>query len=223
MGGGRERADRRVGSSVRAGALRGVAFLSLLVVIAACSPTVANETSGADRAKAAKEATKNLEAAENKDLGCGNVVTSRGHRATPAPEHLLLLVDAFAVPEDCWDKIVFTFQATGDDMPPGYDIEYREPPFTDPNGGQIATVGEAFLYLTFKPVSQYDDREGRHKQMYLGNLRLTLTDTHHTQLVSKLTDAEDGTQSWVIGLDSRRPFTVDAASDPPRVTVYIMR
>lgn len=211
---------RRVGTTLRAAAL-----VALLAVVAACSPTVANDTtSGADRAKAAKEATKNLEAAENKDLGCANIVTSRDHRATPAPEHLDLLVDAYAVAEDCWDKIVFTFAPTGYDMPPGYDIEYREPPFTEgPGQNTVGTVGSEFLYLTFKPVSQYDDREGRHKQMYLGNLLLRLQDMHHTELVRKLIDGEDGTQSWVIGLDSRRPFTVDAASGPPRVTVYIMR
>jgi hypothetical protein len=27
---------------------------------------------------------------------------------------------------------------------------------------------------------------------------------------------------WLIGLDERRPFTVDAANHPPRVTVLVM-
>jgi len=147
---------------------------------------------------------------------------SEERRATPAPEHLLLLTGAYAVAEPCWDKIVFEFEPTGADMPPGYDIEYRKPPFVEGDGKPVYVLGEAFLYVTFTPASQTDTRGSRPKQTYLGNLSLRLEDMHHTQIVRKLIDG-DGTVSWIIGLDVKRPFTVDAANRPPRVSVYIAR
>ena len=55
---------------------------------------------------------------------------------------------------------------------------------------------------------------------YDGNLSLEYGDHSHLQIVRKLPDAQN-TVVWVIGLDSVRPFRVDRAADPPRVTVYI--
>jgi hypothetical protein len=195
------------------------------LVAVGCTPTTSDRTTSLDRAAAAKRATRQLAAAQATDLGCSNVVVSEERRSTTSPEHLLLLTDAYAVAEPCWDKIVFTFQATGDDMPPGYEIEYRKPPFTEGANGQfpVETLGEAFLFITMSPASETDARDpGRPKQMYKGNLRLLLRDMHHTEIVRKLIDG-DGTVMWLIGLDQKRPFTVDAANNPPRVTVYIAR
>ena len=47
------------------------------------------------------------------------------------------------------------------------------------------------------------------------------------EYISKLVDATpdihtDDKIVWLIGLDSKRPFTVDAANQPPRVTVIVM-
>lgn len=194
-----------------------------VVLASACSPATTRTTSGADRARAAKEATRALAAAEKTDLGCEHVVTSEERRATPAPEHLVLLTNAFAVAEPCWDRITFVFRPTGDDMPPGYEIEYQKGPFTEGDGSPVFVLGEAFLVVTFTPASQTDARDpGRPKQTYLGNLSLRLEDMHHTVHVRKLLDGE-GTVTWIIGLDQRRPFTVDAANQPPRVNVYIVR
>jgi hypothetical protein len=209
-----------VGSSVRAAALA-VTVGVVVALGAACSPSVTNRTSGADRAARAMAATRQLEQAEQRDLGCHNVVTSRERRSTPAPEHVVLLVDAYAVGEPCWDRIVFTFAATGSDMPPGYQIEYVEKDDA-PRDCPIDSVGNAFLHITLTPASEYDTTApGKPKQTYLGNLRLRLENMNHTQLVCKRPDGEN-TVSWMIGLDSKRPFTVDAASAPPRVIVYVM-
>lgn len=189
---------------------------------AACSPASSNGASGAERAAAAKAATRKLQRAQARDLGCDNVVMSEERRSTAPPEHLVLLDDAYAVAEPCWDKIVFTFQPTGADMPPGYEIEYRRPPFVEGDQGQytVETLGDAFLFVTFAPALGTDPRTNR--QIYRGNLRLRLEDMHHTEIVRKLIDG-DGTVMWLIGLDTKRPYTVDAANKPPRVTVYIAR
>jgi len=151
---------------------------------------------------------------------------SEEDRKTAAPEHLVLLTDAYAVGEPCWDKIVFTFEPTGADMPPGYEVGYRKGPFTEGPEGQynVETLGDAFLFITFTPAASTDTRDpSRPVQMYKGNLRLRLDETiHHTEIVRKLIDG-DGTVMWLIGLDTKRPFTVDAANRPPRVSVYIAR
>lgn len=191
------------------------------LLLAGCSPTTSNQSAGVDRAEAAKQATRELERAQQKDLGCDNVVMSEEKRVTTPPEHVVVLTDAYAVAEPCWDKLVFTFAPTGADMPPGYEIEYRKPPFTEGENGQftVETLGEAFLFLTFTPASE---KTGDGKQAYRGNLRLRLDGMHHTEIVRKLIDG-DGTVMWLIGLDEKRPFTVDAANKPPRVAVYIAR
>lgn len=191
----------------------------------ACSPTTNRAATGEERAAAAKEATRELERAQTKDLGCDNVVMSEERRSTAPPEHAVLLTDAVAVAEPCWDKITFTFEPTGDDMPPGYEIEYQKPPFFEGENDQytVETLGTAFLLLTMRPASQTDASEpGRPRQTYRGNLRLRLDGMHHTEIVRKLLDEEDKV-TWMIGLDEKRPFTVDAANRPPRVIVYIAR
>jgi hypothetical protein len=215
------------GVAVRArlGALLAVALLAA----AACSPGVTNQTSGEQRAADAKHATRELAEAGQQDLGCDNIVTSRDKRVTAPPEHMVLLVDAYAVAEPCWDRITFTFTPTGANMPPGYTIEYQDGPFREGDEDQftVETLGSAYLFITFAPASETDYTSGRPRQTYSGNLRLRLEDMHDTEIVRKLMDKPDGTQSWLIGLTDKRPFTVDAVADSAnrvsRVSVYVMR
>jgi hypothetical protein len=207
-----------------------LALLAVVVVVAAaCSPGVANQADGEERAAAAKHATKELAQAGQQDLGCNNIVTAREKRVTTAPEHMVLLTGAEAFAEACWDRITFTFVPTGANLPPGYTIEYKEPPFVEGDEGQftVETLGNAFLYLTFRPASQTDLSSGRAVQTYKGPIRLALHDTHHVEIARKLIDNPDGSQSWIIGLNEKRPFTVDAVGDSAnlqsRVSVYIMK
>jgi len=215
------------GVAVRA--LLGVLAAVVVFAAAACSPGVANQADGEARAAKAEHATKQLAQAEKQDLGCNNVVTSRDKRITTPPEHMVLLTDASVVSEACWDRITFTFVPTGDNMPPGYTIEYKDPPFVEGDAGQypVETLGNAFLSLTFAPASQTDVSSGRPVQTYKGPLRLLFHDTHHIELVRKLIDNPDGSQSWIIGLNEKRPFTVDAVADSAnhqsRVSVYILK
>jgi hypothetical protein len=204
-----------------------VGALGIVIVLvgAACSPPTGGDAADVDRAERARAATRALEQAQETDVSCANVVMSEKKRSTSQPEHLVLLEDARATAEPCWDKIEFSFQPTGDDMPPGYEIEYCEPPFTEGDHGQytVETLGEAFLCVTFTPASSFEPSEsGRGAQTYRGNLRLRLDGMHHTEIVRKKIDGL-GTVMWLIGLDTRRPFTVDAVNHPPRVILYIAR
>jgi hypothetical protein len=219
---------RGVAVRARLGALLALVLLIVLVA-AACGPGVVDPTSSEQKAADAEQATKKLQQAERQDLGCNNIVTSRDKRVTPPPEHMVLLVDAVAVAEPCWDKITFTFKPTGANAPPGYTIEYRDPPFVEGDEGQytVETLGNAFLYITFAPASETDYTSGQPRQTYPGNLRLRLEDMHFTEIVRKIQDHPDGTQSWLIGLNEKRPFTVDAVANSKfgisQVSVYIMK
>ena len=137
-------------------------------------------------------------------------------RSVPAPTDPLFLTDAVAQPTTCYDEVLFTFQATGADFPPGYEVEYRKGPFTEgPTGAPVSMLGNAFLYVTFKPAQSVDrSNPGRPKQTYPGNLLLRLKGMRHTEIVRKLIDG-DGTVMWIIGLDTKRPFTVDSYNSPP--------
>jgi hypothetical protein len=207
----------------------GALLLLVGLVTAACSPGVANQADGEQRAADAKQATKELAEAGRQPLGCDNIVASRDKRATAAPEHMMLLIDAGAVAEPCGDKITFTFKPTGANVPPGYTIEYRDPPFVEGDAGQytVETLGNAFLYITFAPASETDWTSGSPKQTYPGNLKLRLEDMHYTEIVRKIIDHPDGTQSWLIGLTEKRPFTVDGVTSSKfgvsQVSVYIMK
>ncbi|MFN8025802.1 MAG: hypothetical protein U0W40_05400 [Acidimicrobiia bacterium] len=132
------------------------------------------------------------------------------------------LTDATAEAVDCLDKVTFVFDSKGD-VPPGYDVHYQDvtkQPLQD-CGQDVTMPGEAFLIVVLKPAASSNPFAPEGEQdTYKGNLRLSYGATHHLQIVEKTCDG-DGTVNWVIGLDSVRPFVVDRAVDPIRVSVVI--
>jgi hypothetical protein len=197
----------------------------IALALASCttgSGSTDNAAAQKQSAQAAKQAAQALQRAQNRDAGCQFLVAREAKRSIPPPKDILFLTDAVATPQPCYDKITFTFTSTGADLPPGYEVEYKKPPFTEgPQNSPVETVGSAFLVVTFKPAASTDGRDPANpKQTYLGNLRLSLRGTHHTCIVRHLADGL-GTVNWLIGLDTKRPFTVDAYNNPPRVDVLI--
>ena len=73
--------------------------------------------------------------------GCEHIVASTGKRFRRPSKNLIYMVDAVAEPTACYDKITFVFDP-GDfpDLPPGYIVEYRKPPFVE----GINTTTEGF-------------------------------------------------------------------------------
>jgi hypothetical protein len=132
-----------------------------------------------------------------------------------------LLTDADAGVAGCLDRVTFVFQSLGGGMSPGYVVEYMDPPFSDGDPPREVTLdGTAFLAVTISPAASVDVTKEDRPQTYVGNLLLQYTDHHHLVLVRKFDDGF-GTVRWVIALDEKRPFLVDSATDPPRITVYI--
>ena len=139
-----------------------------------------------------------------------------------APGQGGLLIDATAGAAGCLDEVTFTFQPLGDGTPPGYEVKYQDPdkePFKDGDTA-ISLPGDAFLVVKITPALSDNPFVEDRPQTYLGNLTLLYGEHHHLQIVRKLADGEN-TVNWIIGLDGVRPFIVDAAEYPTRITVYI--
>lgn len=132
------------------------------------------------------------------------------------------LTDAQADTVDCLDRVTFFFDAPGG-LPPGYDVHYQDvaqQPLQD-CGRDITLPGQAFLVVVLKPAASTNPFVPADQQnTYKGNLRLSYGQSHHLQIVQKTCDG-DATVNWVIGLDGVRPFVVDRAVDPIRVSVLI--
>jgi len=137
------------------------------------------------------------------------------------PRPMGLLTDANAGAVGCLDQVTFFFRSLGDGVPPGYIVEYAHPPFTDGDPPrQVPVDGAAFLSVTMLPAASVDVSTPDHKPTYFGNLFLQYGDHHHLVEVRKLVDVPGGVR-WVIALDAERPFLVDSAVGPTRITVYI--
>jgi hypothetical protein len=205
------------------------ALACLMAVSAACTG------GGADDATSSR-ADDTEARADEQGPGCEHIVASGGRRFRRPGTDLIYMVDAVTEPSVCYDKISFVFDpGDGPDMPPGYLVEYREPPFVE--GINTTTEGfdeaKAYLYVEMQPTSTVDLRfAGSGRRTYRGNLRLALDKAiQHTVIVEWLDMVEDVTPEdptddriiWVIGLDEKRPFTVDSANQPPRINVLVLR
>lgn len=212
--------------------MKGARVVVLTCVVAllatACTSGSDSGNSSSTRKRPSTSTTK------PRDPGCRFIVAGEAKRQIPPADHLEYLTDAVAQATECYDKITFSFdRGNGSDLPPGYTVEYQEGPFTEgPTNAPVETLGTAFLLVTFQPVSESDGRlPGRAIKTYPGNLRLTLRDMKHVEIVRKLIEVPDSNPDdqiadnkimWLIGLDVKRPFTVDAVNQPPRINVLIM-
>jgi hypothetical protein len=150
-------------------------------------------------------------------------------RTSTGPTAAGLLTDAIAGGVGCLDRVEFTFRSLGDNtvagqgLPPGYTVEYKDNGQFMDGDVAISVPGQAWLLVTMKPASSYEpnpDPTAKRKATYLGNLSLRWSAYNHLQVVRRLEDVQDTVQ-WVIGLDDKRPFVVDAARDPTRITIWI--
>jgi hypothetical protein len=209
-----------------------VVVVALVAAAAACGGGGGSSSaSGGDKTPAQSPGDRTI-----RGPACEFIVAGTERRFTRPLENTAFLEAAVAEPTTCYDKITFAFNSgDGPDLPPGYNVEYREPPF-DYEGVPNSTAGfddaKAVLVVEFQPASTTDARNpARPIETYKGNLRLGLVDMEHTVIVEWLSKLEDLTPEtpadnkvvWLIGLDRKMPFTVDAANQPPRVSVLIMK
>jgi hypothetical protein len=139
-------------------------------------------------------------------------------RTAPASTSTSLLTAVQAAVHDGCDRIVFAFR---DGAPPGYDVQYKPGPFTRGESQEPLDVqGAAYLVVRLDKASGLDSSSPMSTASYTGPRVLTgLGLTHAAEVVN----AEDfeGVMTWVVGLDSQRPFTVTTLNSPPRVVVDV--
>ena len=128
-----------------------------------------------------------------------------------------LLTDVRTGRQSCADRVVFQFDGDA----PGYTVEYQPGPFSAGESGQPVTIaGSAFLVLRFQPASGVDLNQPSAPPTYTGPPTITPTGLTHVREVRRLEDFE-AVMTWVIGLDSMRPFTVATLGSPTRVYVDV--
>jgi hypothetical protein len=138
--------------------------------------------------------------------------------STPSTGTVSLLTAVRTAVHDGCDRIVFEFR---DGPPPGYQVEYRPGPFNRGESNEPLEVqGSAYLLVRLDKASGADQSSPTASPTYTGPRALTDLGLHHAVEVVNAEDFE-GILTWVIGLDSQRPFTVTTLSSPPRVVVDV--
>jgi hypothetical protein len=173
--------------------------------------------------------------------GCQFVAASTlTRKVPPRVDKTEYLTGATAQNTVCYDEITFVFDP-GDAAnlppsvapsvyPPSYTVQYKQPPFAPGLTASAESLSgvHAILEVTLTPASGTDMRKGT-TQTYKGNLRLQLpTGIRHTLIVELLPtfpqpspDPNASVMVWLIGVDSKRPFTTQSAIEPPRVSILI--
>ena len=130
---------------------------------------------------------------------------------SPTASQPSLLTDVQELGDGCVDHVIFDFTGKGTD-PPGYTVTYGTAPFVgDASGAPIAVAGNAFVVVKVAPGYGYDFVSGN--QTYKGPKSVPVGHTNHVRAIVETGDFE-GVLTWVIGLDSKRAFSVQATGTP---------
>jgi cell division septation protein DedD len=145
--------------------------------------------------------------------------SSTVRRQTPEGNDNVYLVDAaVSDPLGCVDIVTFEFRSDGRQLPPGYSVEYEDGPFRDfTSGDEFEPAGEAFLVLRFLRTSVFTmspSPDVEPEPTYTGRESIDPSGMNHLQEARIVQGDEDGAIQWVIGLDSKRPFNIDASTVP---------
>jgi len=119
----------------------------------------------------------------------------------------------------CVDTVTFRFDSQAP-QPPGYTVKYEAGPFVQAGSGKpVAVPGSSFLVVRLDPATEFDFAAG--KPSYSGSTRITATGTHAVAALVE-SGSYEGVVTWVIGLRSQQPFTVDATGAPDHSLVVVV-
>jgi hypothetical protein len=197
------------------------AMRCLLVAVAlaatACSGGGDSDDDAGDRAPATSDGGNSGSCLNN---------SSTVRRRSPARDEDVFLVDARVTRlDDCADEVVWEFRSNGAQLPPGYSVEYKPAPFNDfTSGDEFEPGGTAFLVVRFLKVGTVEvvgpEGDQEFETTYNGRESIDPSDLNHLE-EARIIQGPDGSTQWVVGLDSERPFTVDASTGPPKVVLTI--
>ena len=181
----------------------------------AATTTTVGAGSGAD-GSSGPTTTVNL---PTTSLPCATIPVPGAAVTSPEPGGDSYLTKVERQGDACRDHVVFDFAPKSTDAP-GYEVSYGTPPFeADGSGDVVPVAGNAFVVVKIQPGYTFDFDTS--KKTYTGPNRITPTGANHVQEMALVSDFE-GALTWVIGLDVKRPFTVQATGEPtPQLVVTI--
>ena len=103
------------------------------------------------------------------------------------------------------DRVLFTFRSRPSSVHSRYVTRQA---LTDVSGRRVTVAGSAFLVLVATPASGVDLSGASPVATYHGLGRIRAASTRHIRAVVRLEDFE-GVLDWAVGLDARRPYTVE--------------
>ena len=150
---------------------------------------------------------------------CAGAGTSTAPVAAGTAKPALLLLTVSVNSTSCSDRVVFSF-STKSHGAPSCGVSYKDGPFTqDGSGKPVDVAGSAFVVVRCSPAYGYDYANG--KPSYTGPKHVVASGANHVKELAETGDFE-GVVSWVIGLDSRRPFAVTANTIPPGLATLVV-
>ncbi|MFZ4585265.1 MAG: AMIN-like domain-containing (lipo)protein [Acidimicrobiia bacterium] len=205
--------------------LRRSVSITLVVAAVAVLASCGGGKQIADRAAAST--TANSRGSSTTRVGGTTTTASTTTTACPVPDattaaksavgsNLALLRSLTVASPGCTDVVTFTVApaVTGG---VGYGASYDSPPFvTEGEGREVTVSGAAFLVVKLRPADIVDLASGDFTRTYTGPDRLTPTDAKHVKEIRTLGSFE-GQSTWIIGLDSQRPFAVK--NDPTQLVI----
>jgi hypothetical protein len=152
-------------------------------------------------------------------LPCQAIPAPTAPVKSPVPGKSVYLTKVDRQGDACRDHVYFDFAPKTTDAP-GYEVSYGSPPFTaDGSGAPVKVAGNAFVVVKIQPGYGYDFETGA--KTYTGPTRFTPPGAKYVKEVVETGDFE-GVLTWVIGLDTKRPFSVQATGTPkPQLVVTI--
>jgi len=179
------------------------------------SPTTSESSTSPSTSTPARVTTTTAELPTT-SLPCQPIPFPATPVTSPATTTPSLLTKVSELGDKCVDHVVFDFVPKGTGLP-GYTITYGNAPFTmDGSGAPIDVAGNAFVKVRIAPGYGYDFVNG--KPTYTGPKSISVSNANHVQSIVQTGDFE-GVLNWVIGLDSKRPFSVEATATPRRQLV----
>jgi len=126
-----------------------------------------------------------------------------------------LLTSVTVTAAACADHVIFGFVVKSGGTP-SCSVAYSNGPFvSDAKGAAVTVRGTAFLVVRCSPAAGHDFESGR--TTYTGPTRIDPSGVRHVRELVETGDFE-GVVTWVVGLDTKRPFTVVPATIPPGVS-----
>lgn len=150
------------------------------------------------------------------------VPTGGGTAERKAEASVAMLLTGLRVAQHgCQDRVVFELrpqEGTGGRL--GYSIRYGSPPFAEDGSGKVVEVaGEAHLVVRITGSGVDLSKEGA-PRTYTGPTTIDPEGLAHIRQLRRTGDYE-GVLTWIIGLDSTLPYSVDVLSGPTRLVIDV--